>query len=169
MRRLIGTVLGGLGFGLFQTLNDRILFLSIPKARSGAAGYGTGHCTAPRQTTGGISMSIIFATLPLSAALEIRGRHLRRLFVYCRSSQPEPSALRTGSTVQQYRSANAPARWADGGLPAFALKGCEPLTRNLQRPVTSGNYHTNTNFTVASYGRFRISTGKPLIYRQLEP
>lgn len=67
---LIGTVIAGLGFGLFQTPNNRILLLSAPKARSGAAGAMQGTARLLGQTLGGISMSIIFAALPLSIALE---------------------------------------------------------------------------------------------------
>jgi DHA2 family multidrug resistance protein-like MFS transporter len=67
---LVGTVISGLGFGLFQTPNNRILLLSAPKARSGAAGAMQGTARLLGQTLGGICMSIIFATLPLSAALE---------------------------------------------------------------------------------------------------
>ncbi|RUM06889.1 MFS transporter [Rhizobium chutanense] len=66
---LVGTVLAGLGFGLFQTPNNRILLLSAPKARSGAAGAMQGTARLLGQTLGGISMSVIFATLPLSTAL----------------------------------------------------------------------------------------------------
>jgi DHA2 family multidrug resistance protein-like MFS transporter len=67
---LVGTVIAGLGFGLFQTPNNRILLLSAPKARSGAAGAMQGTARLLGQTLGGICMSIIFATLPLSSALE---------------------------------------------------------------------------------------------------
>ncbi|CAN7269097.1 MFS transporter [Rhizobium sp. LjRoot254] len=67
---VVGTVISGLGFGLFQTPNNRILLLSAPKARSGAAGAMQGTARLLGQTLGGISMSIIFATLPLSVALE---------------------------------------------------------------------------------------------------
>ncbi|WP_170961539.1 MFS transporter [Rhizobium sophoriradicis] len=66
---LVGTVIAGLGFGLFQTPNNRILLLSAPKARSGAAGAMQGTARLLGQTLGGVAMSIIFATLPLSAAL----------------------------------------------------------------------------------------------------
>ena len=67
---LVGTVIAGLGFGLFQTPNNRILLLSAPKARSGAAGAMQGTARLLGQTLGGIAMSIIFATLPLSVAVE---------------------------------------------------------------------------------------------------
>jgi MFS transporter, DHA2 family, multidrug resistance protein len=65
---LIGTIIAGAGFGMFQTPNNRILLLSAPKARSGAAGAMQGTARLLGQTLGGISMSIIFATLPLSTA-----------------------------------------------------------------------------------------------------
>ncbi|MEM5472846.1 MFS transporter [Hoeflea sp. AS60] len=65
---LIGTTLAGAGFGLFQTPNNRILLLSAPKARSGAAGAMQGTARLMGQTMGAISMSIIFALVPLANA-----------------------------------------------------------------------------------------------------
>lgn len=65
---LCGTTLAGLGFGLFQTPNNRILLLSAPKARSGAAGAMQGTARLMGQTMGAISMSIIFALVPLEHA-----------------------------------------------------------------------------------------------------
>ncbi|QPC95139.1 MFS transporter [Mesorhizobium sp. INR15] len=65
---LIGTVIAGTGFGLFQTPNNRILLLSAPKARSGAAGAMQGTARLMGQTLGAISMSLIFATVPLANA-----------------------------------------------------------------------------------------------------
>ena len=67
---IAGTVIAGFGFGLFQTPNNRILLLSAPKARSGAAGAMQGTARLLGQTLGGICMSIIFATLPLPTALQ---------------------------------------------------------------------------------------------------
>ena len=66
---LLGTVVSGLGFGLFQTPNNRILLLSAPKARNGAAGAMQGTARLLGQTLGGILMSILFALLPPSTAL----------------------------------------------------------------------------------------------------
>jgi len=66
---LAGSAVAGLGFGLFQTPNNRILLLSAPKARSGAAGAMQGTARLLGQTLGGISMSILLATLPLDTAL----------------------------------------------------------------------------------------------------
>lgn len=65
---LVGTTLAGAGFGLFQTPNNRILLLSAPKARSGAAGAMQGTARLTGQTMGSIAMSIIFALAPLSIA-----------------------------------------------------------------------------------------------------
>lgn len=65
---LIGTVVAGVGFGLFQTPNNRILLLSAPKARSGAAGAMQGTARLVGQTLGAISMSLVFAAVPLAAA-----------------------------------------------------------------------------------------------------
>ena len=68
---LVGAIIAGTGFGLFQTPNNRILLLSAPKERSGAAGAMQGTARLLGQTLGAISMSIIFATMPLSGAPNI--------------------------------------------------------------------------------------------------
>ncbi|GGA86597.1 multidrug MFS transporter [Brucella endophytica] len=65
---LVGSVLAGAGFGLFQTPNNRILLLSAPKARSGAAGAMQGTARLLGQTFGAICMSIIFTVSPLTSA-----------------------------------------------------------------------------------------------------
>jgi DHA2 family multidrug resistance protein-like MFS transporter len=66
----VGTAVAGLGFGLFQTPNNRILLLSAPKARSGAAGAMQGTARLLGQTLGGVCMSILFAELSLPTAVE---------------------------------------------------------------------------------------------------
>lgn len=68
---LVGTVIAGLGFGLFQTPNNRILLLSAPKARSGAAGAMQGTARLTGQTLGAVAMAAIFEGAPLSAAPEV--------------------------------------------------------------------------------------------------
>jgi DHA2 family multidrug resistance protein-like MFS transporter len=68
---LIGTVIAGLGFGLFQTPNNRVLLLSAPKARSGAAGAVQGTARLTGQTFGAIAMAVIFEVAPLASAPEI--------------------------------------------------------------------------------------------------
>lgn len=65
---LVGTILAGAGFGLFQTPNNRILLLSAPKPRSGAAGAMQGTARLLGQTIGAISMSILFQTVRLADA-----------------------------------------------------------------------------------------------------
>lgn len=65
---VVGTVVAGAGFGLFQTPNNRILLLSAPKARSGAAGAMQGTARLVGQTFGAISMSLVFGLTPLATA-----------------------------------------------------------------------------------------------------
>ena len=65
---ITGTVIAGLGFGLFQTPNNRILLLSAPRARSGAAGAMQGTARLTGQTLGAISMGLVFGLVSLSAA-----------------------------------------------------------------------------------------------------
>ncbi|WP_104827888.1 MFS transporter [Rhizobium sp. NXC24] len=65
---LVGTVIAGVGFGLFQTPNNRILLLTAPKARSGAAGAMQGTARLLGQTFGAICMSIIFEAMPQTSA-----------------------------------------------------------------------------------------------------
>ena len=68
---IVCTVIAGLGFGLFQTPNNRILLLSAPKARSGAAGAMQGTARLTGQTLGAIAMAVIFGIAPLAAAPEV--------------------------------------------------------------------------------------------------
>ena len=57
---LVCTTLSGLGFALFQTPNNRILLLSAPRERSGAAGAMQGTARLTGQTFGAIWMAILF-------------------------------------------------------------------------------------------------------------
>ena len=68
---IVGTVIAGLGFGLFQTPNNRILLLSAPKARSGAAGAMQGTARLTGQTLGAVAMAAIFEIIPLAVAPEV--------------------------------------------------------------------------------------------------
>ncbi|MDR3375174.1 MAG: MFS transporter [Ancalomicrobiaceae bacterium] len=65
---VIGTVLAGAGFGCFQTPNNRILLLSAPKARSGAAGAMQGTARLVGQTLGAIGMALLFKLCSLDWA-----------------------------------------------------------------------------------------------------
>lgn len=56
----VGSVIAGIGFGLFQTPSNRILLLTAPKARAGAAGATQGTARLVGQTIGAIGMSVIF-------------------------------------------------------------------------------------------------------------
>ncbi len=62
------TLLCGLGFGLFQVLNNRNMLLSAPQERSGAAGgmQATGRLAG--QTAGGIVMSLLFTVGSVESA-----------------------------------------------------------------------------------------------------
>lgn len=61
----------GLGFGLFQSPNNRNMFLSAPLERSGAAGGMQGTARLTGQTAGAVLMTLLFATTSLEAAPRI--------------------------------------------------------------------------------------------------
>ena len=61
----------GLGFALFQTPNNRNLFLSAPHDRSGAAGGMQATARLTGQTTGAVLMTLLFATAPMNLAPRI--------------------------------------------------------------------------------------------------
>jgi DHA2 family multidrug resistance protein-like MFS transporter len=54
-------VLCGAGFGLFQVPNNRNMFLSAPRARSGAAGGVQSTARLTGQTLGSVIMTLLFA------------------------------------------------------------------------------------------------------------
>lgn len=56
------TMVSGFGFGLFNVANNRNMFLSVPKARSGAAGGLQGTARLTGQTAGAIIMTLLFAS-----------------------------------------------------------------------------------------------------------
>jgi DHA2 family multidrug resistance protein-like MFS transporter len=64
-------MLGGLGFGFFQTPNNRNMLLSAPKERSGAAGGMQGMARLTGQTAGGVLMLVLFSLLPVADAPRI--------------------------------------------------------------------------------------------------
>ena len=57
---LIAMTLAGLGFGMFQPANNRLLLLSAPKARSGAAGGVQATTRLFGQTMGATAMTALF-------------------------------------------------------------------------------------------------------------
>lgn len=66
---LVGfTMLCGLGFGFFQTPNNRNMLLSAPKERSGAAGGMQATARLMGQTIGAVLMSVLFSVAPAGAA-----------------------------------------------------------------------------------------------------
>ncbi|HEY8572488.1 MFS transporter [Phenylobacterium sp.] len=66
---LPGIAAAGLGFGLFQSPNNRNLFLSAPAERSGAAGGMQGTARVSGQTAGALIVALMLAQLGLDAAL----------------------------------------------------------------------------------------------------
>ena len=66
---LVGfTMLAGLGFGVFQTPNNRNMLLSAPRARSGAAGGLQGTARLVGQTAGAVVMALLFSLAEADAA-----------------------------------------------------------------------------------------------------
>ncbi|MEO8060997.1 MAG: MFS transporter [Burkholderiales bacterium] len=64
-------ILCGLGFGLFQVPNNRNMFLSTPRERSGAAGGMQASARLAGQTAGGVAMSLLFNAASAEAAPRI--------------------------------------------------------------------------------------------------
>ena len=65
------TMLCGLGFGLFNVANNRNMFLSAPKERSGAAGGMQGTARLLGQTAGAVVMTLLFTLNSIDAAPQI--------------------------------------------------------------------------------------------------
>lgn len=61
-------VVCGAGFGLFQVSNNRNMFLSAPRERSGAAGGAQGTARLTGQTLGGVLMTLLFAVYSVERA-----------------------------------------------------------------------------------------------------
>ena len=62
------TMVSGLGFGLFNVPNNRTMFLSAPRERSGAAGGMQGTARLTGQTAGALIMTLLFAMTSADAA-----------------------------------------------------------------------------------------------------
>ncbi|WP_284310767.1 MFS transporter [Labrys miyagiensis] len=62
------TIASGLGFGFFQTPNNRNMLLSAPRARSGAAGGMQGTARLAGQTAGSVIMTLLFTLAPADTA-----------------------------------------------------------------------------------------------------
>jgi DHA2 family multidrug resistance protein-like MFS transporter len=64
-------MLGGLGFGFFQTPNNRNMLLAAPRERSGAAGGMQGMARLTGQTAGGVLMLVLFSVAPVTTAPQL--------------------------------------------------------------------------------------------------
>ncbi|WP_224370101.1 MFS transporter [Hyalangium versicolor] len=62
------TLLCGVGFGLFQTPNNRNMYMSAPSERSGAAGGLQGTARLSGQTAGAVLMSTLFGVVSVDLA-----------------------------------------------------------------------------------------------------
>lgn len=62
------TILCGIGFGLFQTPNNRNLFLSAPLERSGAAGGMQGTARLSGQLAGAVLLTLLFSVASVRLA-----------------------------------------------------------------------------------------------------
>jgi len=65
---VVFSALSGLGFGFFQTPNNRNMLMTAPKERSGAAGGMQGMARLSGQTLGSLLMGFLFALLPTALA-----------------------------------------------------------------------------------------------------
>ena len=61
----------GIGFGLFQSPNNRTIISSAPRQRSGAAGGMLATARLLGQTTGAVAVGIAFHILGVGAAPEL--------------------------------------------------------------------------------------------------
>lgn len=66
-----GIILCGIGFGLFQTPNNRTMFLAAPADRAASAGGVQGTARLTGQVTGALIASILLAVTPVGAAASI--------------------------------------------------------------------------------------------------
>ena len=65
---MAGTVFCGVGFGFFQTPNNRTMLLSAPRERSGAAGGMQGTARLSGQTAGALVLTLLFALTSVDSA-----------------------------------------------------------------------------------------------------
>ena len=68
---LSGIILCGIGFGLFQTPNNRTMFLAAPADRAASAGGVQGTARLTGQVTGALIASILLSVTPVGAAVSI--------------------------------------------------------------------------------------------------
>lgn len=65
---ILGVILCGIGFGLFQTPNNRTLFLSVPIDRAASAGGVQGTARLAGQVTGALTASILLSAVSMKMA-----------------------------------------------------------------------------------------------------
>jgi DHA2 family multidrug resistance protein-like MFS transporter len=62
------TAICGIGFGFFQSPNNRTMVLSAPRARSGATGGALATARTIGQSLGAVIVAMLFRALPMSEA-----------------------------------------------------------------------------------------------------
>ena len=95
-------MLSGLGFGLFQTPNNRNMLLSAPRERSGATGGLQGTARLLGQTAGSVIMALLF-TLTSPTTAPRMGLALAAVLALAAGLV---SALRTGNGSSQSHKAS---------------------------------------------------------------
>lgn len=68
---LIGITLCGIGFGLFQTPNNRTMFLAAPAGRAASAGGVQGTARLTGQVAGAVIASILLSALAIESAVSL--------------------------------------------------------------------------------------------------
>ena len=121
--------LAGLGFGIFQPANNRLLLLSAPKARSGAAGGVQATTRLVGQTFGATAMTALFQLAPGDAAPRL-GLVVAAGFAL----SPPPSAR---STRAPPISERRPARRPIFTLRSISASGIAPSAINISTQNTS--------------------------------
>jgi DHA2 family multidrug resistance protein-like MFS transporter len=108
------TMACGLGFGLFQTPNNRNMLLSAPRARSGAAGGIQGTARLVGQTAGAVTMALLFTLVSGDAAPRV-GLAVGAALAFMAALV---STLRAGRGMSNAAPSGAAAPRAAGGSPA---------------------------------------------------
>lgn len=110
-------LLCGLGFGLFQTPNNRSMFLAAPPERSAAAGGMQGTARLTGQTAGAVLMTLLFSTTSMGAA--------SRFGVGAAAGFVLAAALLSLGRIRR-RATGAPSAAHGGGGPERELSNLSP-------------------------------------------
>jgi DHA2 family multidrug resistance protein-like MFS transporter len=113
------TMLCGLGFGVFQVANNRNMFLSAPRERSGAAGGMQGTARLTGQTVGAVIMTLLLGLVSVDAAPRIGlgiGAVLTFVAGIVSALRVEPLTAAIQRVVPAEPACSTPARLAKEGV-----------------------------------------------------